>query len=335
MREAIDRGLTWLAAHRGEDGHWGVDVLTDDERARTLFAGREVGVTGLALLAFVRDGNTTEQGHWRAVVRAASGWLVAQQDADSGLVGEHRGHAFLYDHAIATAALCELLARDDSLELRAAAERAVGTCLRARNPYGAWRYDLPPIGDNDTSVTTWMVRALDAAQRADLAVDPAAFRGARDWIAEVTDPASGRVGYDSIGSRSSRVPGVNTDHPPEAGEAMTAAGLYSSFLLGAVEEGSELRARQTRLLLGRLPEWDPDGLTCDMYYWHHGTEAMERLGGDAREAWETAMVAAALDSQRRDGPHAGSWDPVGPWGKVGGRVYATALMVMSLEVCAP
>ena len=28
----------------------------------------------------------------------------------------------------------------------------------------------------------------------------------------------------------------------------------------------------------------------------------------------------------------GSWDPNGPWGYSGGRVYATATMVLSLEV---
>ena len=44
------------------------------------------------------------------------------------------------------------------------------------------------------------------------------------------------------------------------------------------------------------------------------------------------MKKAVLASQRRDGAHEGSWDPVGPWGHSGGRVYSTALMVLCLEV---
>ena len=36
--------------------------------------------------------------------------------------------------------------------------------------------------------------------------------------------------------------------------------------------------------------------------------------------------------QRVDGDAAGSWDPDGPWGMVGGRVYSTALALLTLEV---
>ncbi|MGK0218771.1 MAG: hypothetical protein ACI9HE_002266, partial [Planctomycetota bacterium] len=45
-----------------------------------------------------------------------------------------------------------------------------------------------------------------------------------------------------------------------------------------------------------------------------------------------AMKPAVLSSQRREGHQKGSWDPVGPWGYSGGRVYSTALMVLCLEV---
>jgi hypothetical protein len=33
-----------------------------------------------------------------------------------------------------------------------------------------------------------------------------------------------------------------------------------------------------------------------------------------------------------DGPHAGSWDPDPVWGGHGGRVYATAVAALTLEV---
>ena len=39
-----------------------------------------------------------------------------------------------------------------------------------------------------------------------------------------------------------------------------------------------------------------------------------------------------LESQRMDGSSKGSWDPIGPWGYVGGRVYSTSLMAMTLSV---
>ena len=86
------------------------------------------------------------------------------------------------------------------------------------------------------------------------------------------------------------------------------------------------------LLVKSLPEWDPDGLSNDMYYWYYGSYAMFQMGGRHWENWNKAMKKAVLDSQRRDGSSKGSWDPIGPWGFSGGRVYSTALGVLCLEV---
>ena len=155
----------------------------------------DVGLTGLALLTFLGQGNTHNEGVYRDVVRRGVVWLVRQQDERSGLIGSDASHDFVYDHTIATLALCEAyLLSGGSPFLIGACEDAVGYLLRARNPYGAWRYDVPPSGDADTSVTGWAVLALTSARDAGLAVDSSALEGALSWIDEVTDPASGRVG---------------------------------------------------------------------------------------------------------------------------------------------
>ena len=65
-------------------------------------------------------------------------------------------------------------------------------------------------------------------------------------------------------------------------------------------------------------------------------EAPERAnaedGGSNKDRFDKAMKSAVLDSQRKDGASKGSWDPKGPWGFAGGRVYSTALGVLCLEV---
>ena len=86
------------------------------------------------------------------------------------------------------------------------------------------------------------------------------------------------------------------------------------------------------LILRTLPEWDSDGLGCDMYAWLLGSQAMNQWGGKHWNAWNAALTPALLESQRKDGSHKGSWDPVGPWGHAGGRVYSTAMMALCLEV---
>ena len=211
------------------------------------------------------------------------------------------------------------------------AERAIAYVHKARNPYGAWRYDVPPIGENDTSVTGWMVLALKSAEEGGLTVAREAYAGALSWLDEVTDPATGRVGYDAPGSPSSRVRGVN-DHYPTDGEAMTAVGLLCRFFLGQDPQENGDMERHADLLLHALPAWDPEGLGCDMYAWYYGSYAMFQMGGRHWKRWSTAMEGAVLESQRQDAHYAGSWDPVGPWGYSGGRVYSTALMVLCLEV---
>jgi hypothetical protein len=69
-----------------------------------------------------------------------------------------------------------------------------------------------------------------------------------------------------------------------------------------------------------------------MYYWYYGTMAMFQVGGDAWSRWNKALREAVVPHQRGDGNFDGSWDPVGPWGADGGRVYSTAMMTLCMEV---
>lgn len=332
----LDSGLRWLVDHQDEDGKWDCDGFMKHDPAGDACDGagsatQDVGVSGLALLALLGDNHTTNEGQYRTAVVKGIRWLHAVQDPDTGLIGEASSHEFLYGHAIATLALCEAYYFSRSPLQRRPAQDAVNYIARARNPYGVWRYDVPATGDNDTSVTGWMVLALASAKSAGLTVDDAAFDAALGWFDDVTDPATGRTGYDSFGSLSSRTP-ANLEYPREKGEAMTAVALFCRFFLGQNPDEHEIMEKQADLLARTPPEWDPEGLGCDMYAWYYGSYAMFQMGGKHWKAWNAAMKKAILPSQRSDGAAKGSWDPVGPWGYSGGRVYSTALMVLCLEV---
>ena len=341
----VARGLQWLADHQDEDGKWDADGFDKHDPAgdRTTgpgYAAHDVGVTGLALLAFLGDGHTMVRGRHRDTVVAGVRWLLAQQDSESGLLGEPLGHSFMYDHAIATIALCEACTLDRSPILLRRAKRAVHFITRARNPYRVWRYSPHPDDRNDTSVTGWMIFALRAAEDCGIAVDRQAYTAAVEWFDEMTDPATGRVGYETTGSTSSRIPGVNDEHPTEGNEALTAVTLLCRFFLGqSPDDESSSMNDHADLLLRSLPRWSDDGRSNDMYYWYYGSYAMFQMGnrrGGAKEnywtRWRKAMEPAVIGGQRQDGASKGSWDPSGPWGQIGGRVYSTATMVLSLEV---
>ncbi|MFT7484944.1 MAG: hypothetical protein ACI9F9_000790 [Candidatus Paceibacteria bacterium] len=334
----VTEGLAWLASHQDADGKWDTDNFMKHDPAADPCSGpgrseHDVGVTGLALLAFLGDGHTTRSGLYQDRVSKAVKWLREQQDFDSGLIGDMSSKAFLYDHGIASLALCEAYYFSKSPIIRASAQKSVGFLSQARNPYGVWRYDAPASGDNDTSVTGWMVFAMKAAEEGGLKVDSAAFNDSIHWFDEVTDPVSGRVGYSSLGELSSREPGVNEHYPREKTEAMTAVGLLCRFFLGQDPSQEPIMVKHADLLLKTLPQWDDQqGLTNDLYYWYYGSYAMYQMGGKHWKAWNKAMKKALVDSQERSGSAKGSWDPNGPWGHVGGRVYSTALGVLCLEV---
>ncbi|MDE0897351.1 MAG: hypothetical protein OSB10_12290, partial [Planctomycetota bacterium] len=260
-------------------------------------------------------------------------YLRNMQDLDTGLIGEKSSHEFLYNHSIGTLALCEAYYATKSPLLKRTCQKAINYINRARNPYGAWRYDEPPMGMNDTSVTGWMIFAIKAAEDAKLDIVQDSYEGAMTWIDEVTDPANGRVGYNEFGNRSSRITGVNDHFPSEKGEAMTAVGLLCRMFMGQDDPKEyPILKKHGDLMLRTLPEWDPDGFGSDMYYWYYGSYAMYQLGGTHWKKWETALKSTILDNQRKDGDEKGSWDPIGPWGFAGGRVYSTALMALCIEV---
>lgn len=337
--EALEAALAWLVAHQSPDGRWDSDGFGSlcpggpDDPAPCDGVGlaqHDVALTGLGLLALTGVGNTRTAGPYREAVDRAAAWLLKGQDRSTGCFSSRSSHEFLYNHAIATQAIAVLYGLSGDASLAQPLERAVTYILAARNPNGAWRYDVPPAGDNDTSVTGWMVSALHAAERTGIEVPPEAYAGAFAWIDGVTDPANGRVGYDSIGSLSSRTV-ANEHFAREASEANTAIALYVRLLRGADPEGSPLLAQQADLIASKPPS--TADFRLDLYSTYYTTYALFKVGGARWKNWNSALVKFALEHQVQDRKsHAsGSWNPDCTWGYAGGRVYATAMVALCLE----
>ena len=86
-------------------------------------------------------------------------------------------------------------------------------------------------------------------------------------------------------------------------------------------------------LIGKLPpQWNRNTGDIDMYYWFWGTHALSRVGGEAWKRWAGEMSAVIALAQRLEGDEKGSFDPAGPWGRDGGRIYSTAMMTMIAEI---
>ncbi|MHC4952947.1 MAG: prenyltransferase/squalene oxidase repeat-containing protein [Planctomycetota bacterium] len=337
----VAAGLEWLANHQdlATDGKWDCDdfMKHDPPDDRCDGPGNQlydVGVTGLALLAFL-GANYTDRGGpetpYAANVRAGLKYLIRQQDED-GCFGTRSSKHFLYNHAIATLAMAEAYWMTRNVRYKRPAQKGLDFISMARNPYLAWRYE-PQGGENDLSMTGWMIMALKSGKYAGLLIDPDAFAGARRFVDKMTDPEFGAAGYDTPGGGPARPEGLQDRFPMEKSRSMTAVAILTRIFLGE-EPSSDMVRKGADLCLECLPTWNEDDGSIDMYYWYYGSLALFQVGGTRWKKWKKAMVPTVVKSQhaRGSGSRTGSWDPIGPWGHDGGRVYSTALQVMCLEV---
>jgi hypothetical protein len=217
---------------------------------------------------------------------------------------------------------------------REPAQRGVNFVLKSQNPYSAWRYAAPGDGDNDTSVTGWMVMVLKSAKLAGLTIDDEAIRNALGWVDQMTNPATGRTGYTDMGGHPSRLTSVMAQFPPENSESMTAVGVLLRIFGGRTGADDPMIDKGADLMAANLPRWSPETGHIDYYYWYYGTLAMFQLGGAPWERWNEALRTSVIEHQHTDPTLCtwGSWDALDPWSSIGGRVYATALNCLTMEV---
>lgn len=361
VTETLD-GLLWLARHQSPDGSWSPSGFSDrckTDGARCEGTGRDqhaVGVTGLALLAFLGAGFHQQERStvfdkflerkvsFRHNVTSGLRWLMDRQRED-GALGDVVGE-FFYDHAIGAMALCESYAMSPNDLTKEAAKKAIDFLVRHQSSdasgtgFLGWRY-LPEKNDSDTSVTGWCVMALKSAELAGLGRYAGAMDGAMSWVRRVSN-ASFQAGYlsrEDIGLKTFAT-GMNEEfenHP-----AMTAVAMcVRSFAAHNFEDPA--LAAGAKALLADLPAVGTASKKLkDYYYWYYGSLALyqfdgpdsPRKDGSLWKRWNEAMLKTLTGEQRKAGAGCalGSWDSDDRWGFAGGRVYATAINTLTLEV---
>ena len=311
---AVRAGLRWLARAQEPDGSWSC-------RRWGGSADHDVGVSGLALLAFLGAGYTQDKGPFRPTVRRALAWLRAHQKPD----GAFRWRTF-YEQGIAATAASEAYALSGSPPLGRMAQRAVDYIVAVQPEHGGFRYGgAVPRGEGDLSVTAWQIMALKSAAAAGLAVPPEAFERSRQLLA-ATWRGEGRSAY-LVGTAE-----------PSIGP--TAIGMLCRVFVGgdALDIASAAAALLDDVRNGGGPGKGRNRLVGDLYFTYYATTAMHQVGGEPWAEWNRvfrdALVEAQATALRDDkGRYVhGSWDPAAhAWGPRGGRVYTTAMALLSLE----
>lgn len=329
---AVTAALRWLKRAQSGNGMWDCDGWTHIEKhpqdGQNAGDGRyDTGVTSMALLAFLGNGHTHRFGTFKRTVNKGLTWLKRQQKSNGSISFDH-GET-IYNHAIGTMALCEAYAVSRDFTLKRYAEKAINFCVKAQNPNLGWQYGVKS-GKNDTSVTGWMVLALKAGKTAGIEVPEEAFAGALRWFKRAT-AASGDVGYTLPGGGSSFLSANDGKYDPVP--CMTGVSVICRIFTGERRSEDAIR-KGAKILMDSQPKWSKGGSSrkVNFYYWYYGTYAMFQVGGPKWKEWNKSMQSSLLPTQCMGGPEDGSWPPVGEWCLAGGRVYATAINALTLEI---
>jgi hypothetical protein len=213
---------------------------------------------------------------------------------------------------MASIAVCEAYGMTRDPRLRRPAEKALAYIVDAQHDAsGGWRYT--PNMAADTSVVGWQVMALKSGEMAGLIVPKSALDLAGKWL----DSAAGTGGL--LGTFGYQGPG--------ASPAMTAEGLLCRQFLGTRRNDPALLAG-AKFLLERLPQAGQES----SYYWYYATQVMYHMQGDYWTAWNEKLRGLLVSTQIKDGHMAGTWDVRDGWEQSGGRLYATSIRLLMLEV---
>ncbi len=311
--KAVNTGLTWLQKIQQEDGSWNFAQVGAAGQGGTLQA-TQMGATALALLTFLGAGHTHEaDGIYKDTVTRGLAYLLKNSEATSSgleLSGTAQGNSQMYVQGIATICLCEASAMAPGDQtLRRAATAAVRYIERAQDPIGGgWRYR--PNEPGDTSVTGWQIMALQSARARRISVRSNTLQDARLFLDSVESENGARYGYTRSGGPTN---------------PMTAVGLLCRMYMGWKKDRPELEAGVRQLAMAG-PSRE------NIYYNYYATQVMHHWGGELWQQWNLRMREQLVSTQLKDGPGAGSWDVTDPHGRGGGRIYQTALSIMTLEV---
>ncbi len=328
-QDAVMKGLDWLAGCQRYDGSWALDGSQDaaagDGQAASPQAN-PVGATALALLPFLSEGIThnrvpegqPELAQYQSVVERGLLFL-GQLQQQGGQSGELPGG--MYAHALATIVFCEAYGISGDDRLRLNAQYAIKYLLSAQHNAGGWRYG--PRQPGDMSATGWVFLAIRSAQLTGIPVLQDVLRRAERFIdtCAVGPP-------EAPGSRYTYLP--TAPERPEK-QSLTAAGLLTREYLGWRRDENNLAVGAAYLMKHQPPE--RASTVGDLYYYYYATQVLHHLEGDDFDLWNYRMREHLLSNQEQEGETAGSWSPQGvPHGDRGGRIYATSLAMLTLQV---
>jgi hypothetical protein len=319
--EAIRGGLRFLADTQQRDGSWGT-------KAR-------VGVTSIALLAFLAQGEQIGRGPYGAVIEKGVRYLLscslapAKSNPKRSMVpGKPSGYIWggasdadsrMHGHGYATQVLALVYGTGiRSAKLRVEMRRKIRMAVRviedAQTFTGGWGYEPSFSTNHEGSITVTVAQALRIARDAGFIIDREVHERGLKYLKE-SQKADGSFRYSH--SRADSTPALTA----AALCAMHGFSEYSSKTTRAAMD--YLRERHRRARPMRWPYYGP----------YYAAQVYYRAGGRDWANWNRQWVPYIVSRADRTKSGLVFWDDDdrGP-DRAQGRPYATAFSCLTLSV---
>lgn len=308
QRTPVDAGLAaragcaWIARQQDADGSW-------DPAQGGGSAHYRPALTALAALALMR-----ETDRYAKEITAACAALRHVQQPDGAFGDDSSGR--MYNHALATWALLAAYDKGEGRhpELKDALDKAVAFIRSRQQATGGWGYSASADEPANTAVTAWQLQVLARAQQAGWDDGGGHLRKGLNWLRQRAGN-SGQFGYTAARGDASATPTLNA---MGAYTLLTCGGARPELVQIATTAMTHLR---TDPQAGAAQEAD--------FYRAFFIVAAWEAAGDSKRADQ--MRAAVCDRRETRGADKGSWAPTDDWSRVGGRLYATSLAVLTLQ----
>ncbi len=305
---AVLRGLRWLAAHQHEDGAWWFNhqagVCAGQCRNPGSFESTNAA-TALALLSFLGAGHTQKDGEFKDNIYRGLYYLTRRMYYSKQ--GGDFQEGSMYSQGLVAIAFCEAYAMTGDEGLRRYAQAALEFITNAQHTAGGWRYQ--PGQPGDMTVTGWQWMALKSGQMSNLGVNTGSLYKAGEFLDSLSSHDGARYGY--------------TDRSPRP--TTTAVGLLLRMYSGWEQDDPRLK-RGVEYLSSLGPS------KKNMYFNYYATQVMSHYDGPLWERWNRQMRNRLVREQADRGHEAGSWHYQDEHAEEGGRLYNTAMAVLTLEV---
>jgi len=313
---AVEKAIAFLIGQQRPDG-----AIVDKSHDTTM--------TALSIMAMASVGiQPVDPGREGQCMKKALEFVLGKDRQDEKGYFGNRDGSRMYGHGITSLMLTEMLgmgtdAEQDKL-IHQRCQKAIDLILSSQKQKkalefrGGWRYD-PSSADADLSVTVWQLMALRSANNDGLQVPASAIRDAVEYLKRSYVSRLDHTGMpDKKASGFSYTPGQG-----HATYTMTAAGLLAMQVCG--EYDSPLVTGAADWLMEHPPRWKERFFFYGTYYYAQG---MHQRGGEYAKTAQANVQEVLLPKQQGDG----SWQAEEGSESGVGRVYATAMAVLSLSV---